>query len=77
MTPRQAKKVVASFTTAPGFILTLTRSELEDLVFDTIEVELESFTGSNANRLQQLLEQTPDELTAPIITQLQKIKDQT
>ena len=74
MTPRQAKQFVNSISPSPGFILNLTRVELEDIVFNQTNTELEQFTGSNAKRLLNLLTIHPDEETQPLVDELNKLK---
>jgi len=77
MTKREAKKFVDSLseTSGPGYILNLTRVQLENLVYDLTEIELEQFTGSNAKRLLSLLTIHPDEVTQPLVDELIKLKE--
>lgn len=53
---------MAELSPKPGYIKTLSRVQFEDLVEDTIDIDISEQTESNANRLKHLLKTcTPEQ----------------
>ena len=70
MTNRKIKELFKIISPEPGYILDLSRAELEDIVEDTTPYELPS-QGSNGNRLKVFLakysEEEMDRLTTALL----------
>ena len=77
MTNRQVRELFKEISPQPGFILTLSKNELADLVYDYTKLELESYsTSSNAKRLEALLLTESDNITKPLVEHLLILKEQ-
>ena len=55
MNNKDIRKLLAEFSTKPGYILNLSRRQFEELVEDTLDIDISEQTESNANRFKQLL----------------------
>ena len=55
MNNKDIRKLLAEFSTKPGHILNLSRRQFEELVEDTLDIDISEQTESNANRFKQLL----------------------
>jgi hypothetical protein len=78
MTNREVKTLFTEISPNPGFILDLTKSELSDLVYDTVGLELEDYQSlgqSSGKMLQSLLLESTDEVTNPLVAALKAKKD--
>lgn len=70
MTEREIRKFIEQVSPSPGYILTFTKTQLSDLVYNLTGLELEQYEqngSSNAKRLAYLLSKV-DELTSTKIT---------
>ena len=71
MTNREIKNLYTVISLIPGYILDLSRTELDDMVEEYTPYEL-SETGSNGIRLKALLQKHPQEEMEPLISALKK-----
>ena len=55
MNNKDIRKLMAEFSTKPGYILNLSRRQFEELVEDTLDIDISEQTESNANRFKKLL----------------------
>lgn len=55
MNNKDIRKLLAEFSPKPGYILNLSRRQFEELVEDTLDIDISEQTESNANRFKQLL----------------------
>ena len=74
MTKQQAKRVISPFVSSPGFILNLSRNDLENLMYEHTGTDLGDF-GSNEKRLMTWLETASDGHAETIIKQLNQLKE--
>jgi len=69
MTRQQIRGLFKTISPSPGYILNLSRNELEDLVADKTPYEL-SDTGSNGKRLEALLRAHDEDELQELLTAL-------
>ena len=69
MTNKKIKELYKIISPSPGYILDLSRTELEDLVEETTPYEL-SEHGSNGNRLKELLVKHSEKEMYELVTKL-------
>ena len=50
MNNKDIRKLLAEFSHKPGYILNLSRRQFEELVEDTLDIDISEQTESNANR---------------------------
>ena len=55
MNNKDIRKLLAEFSHKRGYILNLSRRQFEELVEDTLDIDISEQTESNANRFKQLL----------------------
>ena len=55
MNNKDIRKLLAEFSFKPGYILNLSRRQFEELVEDTLDIDISEQTESNANRFKALL----------------------
>ena len=55
MNNKDIRKLLAEFSFKPGYILNLSRRQFEELVEDTLDIDISQQTESNANRFKALL----------------------
>ena len=56
MTKKEIRTILTEFQgKSPGYILNLSRRQFEELVEDTLDIDISEQTESNANRFKQLL----------------------
>jgi hypothetical protein len=56
MTKKEIRTILTEFQgKSPGYILNLSRRQFEELVEDTLDIEISEQTESNANRFKSLL----------------------
>ncbi len=55
MNNKDIRKLMAEFSYKPGYILNLSRKQFEELVEDTLDIDISEQTESNANRFKALL----------------------
>ena len=73
LTNRQIKAFLEEFSPSPGYILNLTRAEFEELVDETIDVDIEDMPTSNGKRFKYLLKTCTDEQVEQLVTALRAI----
>ena len=61
---------MAEFCSEPGYVLNLTRAQFEDLVDDTIDVDISDISESNGKRLKHLLKTCTDEQVEALVVAL-------
>lgn len=61
LTSKQIRQYMLEFEPSPGYVLKLSRRQFEDLVSDTIDVDITDIQESNAKRLKHLLQTCTDE----------------
>ena len=79
MSEREIRKFMEQVSPSPGFILTLSKTELSDIIYDLTGLELEQYEqngSSHAKRLATLLSNTDELTSAKITTHLLYIKGQ-
>lgn len=73
LTSKQIKAHLAEFCPQPGYILNLTRAQFEDLVDDTIDIDISDMSESNGKRLKHLLKTCTDEQVEALVVALRAI----
>lgn len=66
----QIRRYVREFESKPGYILDFTRQTFEDLVYDTIGVDISDMPESNSRRLKHVLTTCKDEQVDKLILAL-------
>lgn len=56
-----------------GYVLNLTRTQFEEFVEDTIDLDISETEGSNGNRLKSLLKSCTDEQVDSLIAALRAL----
>lgn len=70
LTSKQIRMYMLEFEPSPGYVLKLSRRQFEDLVLDTIDVDIAEMQESNAKRLKHLLQTCTDEQVRLLIEAL-------
>ena len=70
---KQIRELMNEFSPNPGFVLKLSRKQFEELVEDTIDLDISEMEGSNGNRLKSLLKSCTDEQVDSLITALRSM----
>ena len=73
LTNKQIRELMSEFSPNPGFVLNLTRTQFEDLVEDTIDLDISQQSESNGNRLKSLLKSCTDEQVDSLIAALRAL----
>lgn len=73
LTSKQIKSYMAEFSPNPGYVLNLTRAEFEELVDETIDVDISHMSESNGKRLKYLLQTCTDEQVEALIAALRAL----
>lgn len=73
LTNKERRKLLAEFSPAPGYILKLTRKQFEELVEDSIDVDISEEPESNSKRFQNLLKSCTDEQISTLIAALREL----
>lgn len=61
MNNKQIRELFIELSTKPGYILNLSRRQLEEIVEDVLDIDISEQPESNANRLKTLLKSSTDE----------------
>ncbi len=64
---------MAEFSPSPGYIFNLTRAEFEELVDETIDVDISHMSESNGKRLKHLLQTCTDEQVELLVEALRAL----
>lgn len=73
MNNKDIRKLLAEFSFKPGYILNLSRRQFEELVEDTLDIDISEQTESNANRFKQLLTAYSADEVEDLLTALRAI----
>ena len=73
LTNKQIRELMNEFSSSPGFVLNLSRTKFEELVEDTIDLDISETEGSNGNRLKSLLKFCNDEQVDSLIAALRAL----
>ena len=73
LTPKDKRNLIKEFSPIPGFVLKLSRKQFEELVDDTIDMDISSNGASNGNRLKWLLDHCTDEQIANLLAALRAL----
>jgi len=74
---REIRRYLLEFCPTPGYVLKLTRKKFEELVEDTIDVDISEQTESNGNRLKLLLKSSTDEQVTDLVNTLRELSAST
>ena len=74
MTKKEIRTILTEFQgKSPGYILNLSRKQFEELVEDTLDIDISEQTESNANRFKQLLTAHSADEVEDLLTALRAI----
>lgn len=73
LTNKQIRELMSEFSPNPGFILKLSRKQFEELVEDTIDLDISQQSESNGNRLKFLFKFCNDEQVNSLIAALRAL----
>lgn len=73
LTSKQIKSYMAEFSPSPGYVFNLTRVEFEELVDETIDVDISHMPESNGKRLKHLLQTCTNEQVETLIAALRTL----
>lgn len=73
MNNKDIRKLLAEFSHKPGYILNLSRRQFEELVEDTLDIDISEQTESNANRFKALLTAHSADEVEDLLTALRAI----
>ena len=73
LTSKQIKSYMAEFSPSSGYVLDLTRAEFEELVDETIDIDISTMSESNGKRLKHLLQTCTDEQVELLVEALRAL----
>ena len=73
LTSKDKRNLIKEFSPSPGFVLKLSRKQFEELVDDTIDVDISPNGASNGARFKELLNKCTDEQITKLVTALRSI----
>ena len=73
LTSKEKRNLIKEFSPSPGFVLKLSRKQFEELVDDTIDVDLSPNGASNGARFKELLDKCTDEQITKLVTALRAV----
>ena len=74
LTPKQIRELLHEFSPkADGYVLGLTRAKFEELVEDTLDIDVSENPESNGRRLKALLKSCTDEQIDALLTALRSL----
>ena len=73
LTNKQVRELMNEFSSSPGFVLNLSRTQFEEFVEDTIDLDISQQSESNGNRLKSLLKSCTDEQVDSLIAALRAL----
>ena len=74
MTKKEIRTILTEFQgKSPGYILNLSRRQFEELVENTLDIDISEQTESNANRFKQLLTAHSADEVEDLLTALRAI----
>ena len=73
LTNKQIRELMSEFSPSPGYVLKLSRNQFEELVEDTIDLDISEQPESNGNRLKSLLKSCTDDQVDSLIAALRAL----
>ena len=73
LTSKEKRNLIKELSPSPGFVLKLSRKQFEELVDDTIDVDLSPNGASNGARFKELLDKCTDEQITKLVTALRAV----
>lgn len=73
LTNKQIRELIKEFSPQPGYVLNLSRKQFEELVEDTVDIDISESTESNGNRLKHLLKTLSDEQVNQLVTAIRAV----
>ena len=73
LTSKDKRNLIKEFSPSPGFVLKLSRKQFEELVEDTIDVDISPNGASNGARFKELLDKCTDEQITKLVTALRAV----
>ena len=73
LTSKEKRNLIKEFSPSPGFVLKLSRKQFEELVDDTIDVDISPNGASNGARFKELLDECTNEQITKLVTALRAI----
>lgn len=73
LSSKQRRELINEFCPHPGYVLKLSRKQFEELVEDTLDVDLSEVEGSNGKRFEQLLKSSSDDQITRLTTALREL----
>ena len=73
LTSKDKRNIIKEFSPSPGFVLKLSRKQFEELVDDTIDVDISPNGASNGARFKELLDKCTDEQITKLVTALRAV----
>lgn len=73
LTNKQIRELINEFSPSPGYVLQLSRAQFEELVEDTIDMDISEQPESNGKRLKSLLKSITDEQVTELVAALRAI----
>lgn len=72
MTNKQIRELFTELSPQPGYVLNLSRKQLEEIVEDVLDIDISEQPESNANRLKTLLKSLSDEQCNQLIATIKE-----
>ena len=73
LTPKEKRALLTEFSPSPGYVLKLSRVQFEELVDDSIGIDISADSSSNGKRLKDLLNACTDEQVTALLEALRAI----
>lgn len=73
LSSKQRRALIKEFCPNPGYVLKLSRKQFEELVEDTLDVDISEVEGSNGKRFEQLLKSSSDDQITSLIAALREL----
>lgn len=73
LTPKEKRALLTEFSPSPGYVLKLSRVQFEELVDDSIGIDISADSSSNGKRLKELLNSCTDEQVTALLNALRAI----
>ena len=73
LTPKEKRALLTEFSPSPGYVLKLSRVQFEELVDDSIGIDISADSSSNGKRLKDLLNSCTDEQVTALLEALRAI----
>ena len=73
LSSKDKRAIIGEFCPQPGYVLKLTRIQFEELVDDSIGIDISADSSSNGKRLKDLLNSCTDEQITTLLEALRAI----